>query len=101
MIFYLIFRLMYFLLLVVEIPLESNQLAYEENDKELKLIVGDNGNGIPKDVLDGKANGMGLGNLKSRVNYLNGRLEIQSSGLGTRINIWVPLPLEAEMEGTI
>lgn len=77
------------------------QLLLAENNKELKLIVGDNGNGIPKDVLDGKVNGMGLGNLKSRVNYLNGRLEIQSSGLGTRISIWVPLPLEAEKEGII
>ena len=67
------------------------QLILAENNKELKLIVGDNGNGIPKDVLDGKVNGMGLGNLKSRVNYLNGRLEIQSSGLGTRVSIWVPV----------
>lgn len=79
----------------------KSQLQLAENNKELKLILGDNGNGIPMEVLDGKVNGMGLGNLKSRVNYLNGRLEIQSSGLGTRISIWVPSPLEAEKEGTI
>jgi hypothetical protein len=34
MIFYLIFLLMIFLLSGVEIPLESNQLAYEENDTD-------------------------------------------------------------------
>ncbi len=34
MIFYLIFRLMNFLLSGVEIPLESNQMAYEENDTD-------------------------------------------------------------------
>ncbi len=66
-------------------------LHLEENSKELKLVVEDNGKGIPREVIDGKVNGMGLANLRSRVSFLNGRLDIQSSGLGTRVSVWVPI----------
>jgi signal transduction histidine kinase len=69
-------------------------LHLEENSTELKLVVEDNGKGISKEVLDGKVNGMGLANLRSRVSFLNGRLDIHSSGLGTRVSVWVPVTVE-------
>jgi len=72
-------------------------LKLVEETQELKLVVEDNGQGIPKEILDGKVNGMGLVNLKSRVSFLNGKLDIQSSGLGTRVSIWVPIG-ETEMD---
>lgn len=67
------------------------KIELEESSKELKLVVEDNGKGIPKEILDGKVTGMGFSNLKSRVSFLNGRLDIRSSGLGTRVSIWVPV----------
>jgi signal transduction histidine kinase len=67
------------------------KLEMDEFSKELKLVVEDNGKGIPNEILDGKVTGMGLSNLKSRVSFLDGRLEIQSSGLGTRVSVWVPV----------
>ncbi|WP_338223133.1 7TM-DISM domain-containing protein [Algoriphagus confluentis] len=67
------------------------KIELDESSKELKLVVEDNGKGIPKEILDGKVTGMGLSNLKSRVNFSNGRLDIQSSGLGTRVSVWVPV----------
>ncbi len=70
------------------------KIELNESSKELKLVVEDNGRGIPKEILDGKVTGMGLSNLKSRVNFLNGRLDIQSSGLGTRVSVWVPVGVE-------
>lgn len=70
------------------------KLSLDEQFKELKLVVEDNGKGIPKEILDGKVTGMGLSNLRSRVNFLNGRLDIQSSGLGTRVSVWVPIAFE-------
>lgn len=71
------------------------KIELDESSKELKLVVEDNGKGIPKEILDGKVTGMGLSNLRSRVNFLNGRLDIQSSGLGTRGSVWVPIVGEA------
>jgi len=67
------------------------ELKLEKKSQQLKLVVSDNGQGIPKEILQGKVNGMGLANLKSRVSFLNGRLDIQSIGLGTQISIWVPM----------
>jgi signal transduction histidine kinase len=67
------------------------KLNLDEQFKELKLVVEDKGRGIPKEIMDGKVTGMGLSNLRSRVNFLNGRLDIQSSGLGTRVSVWVPI----------
>lgn len=67
------------------------KLELDEDSNELKLVVEDNGRGIPKEILDGKVTGMGLSNLMSRVSFLNGRLDIRSSGLGTRVSIWVPV----------
>lgn len=75
------------------------KLDLDVQSKELMLVVEDNGRGIPKEILAGKVTGMGLSNLKSRVNFLNGRLDIQSSGLGTRVSIWVPVVGEADSSG--
>ncbi|WP_421799714.1 tetratricopeptide repeat-containing sensor histidine kinase [Haliscomenobacter sp.] len=55
--------------------------------QRFSLTVEDNGVGIPGDTLD-KAQGIGWTNIRSRVDYLNGQLDIRSKpGQGTSINI--------------
>ncbi|MDJ1479682.1 sensor histidine kinase [Cytophagaceae bacterium YF14B1] len=59
------------------------QIARAENN--LNLTVEDNGKGFDT---SGSYQGIGLSNIRSRVEYLNGNLEIQSSpGTGTSVNI--------------
>lgn len=67
------------------------QLFHIPNSPTIVLEISDNGKGMPKEVLEGKSNGMGLKNLEKRVEYLKGTLNIQSSGLGTSVQIEVPL----------
>jgi len=56
----------------------------------LSITVEDNGKGFDKTILDNN-DGIGYINLKNRVNYLNGSLDIQSSeGNGTSVNIEIP-----------
>ena len=51
------------------------------------ITVEDNGKGFEIDSA-GKIHGIGLNNIRSRVNYLNGKLDIESkSGEGTTVNI--------------
>ena len=53
----------------------------------LNITVEDDGKGFDPNLID-ISNGMGLSNLKSRVDYLGGRLEIESEpGKGTTVNI--------------
>ncbi len=58
-----------------------------KNDKELNITIEDNGIGFNKEEASIK-NGAGLKNVQSRVDYLKGSLDIQSTpGKGTSIHI--------------
>jgi signal transduction histidine kinase len=59
-----------------------------ENDKELLLIVSDNGMGIPEEKL--KSNTFGFNDIRNRVSNLRGRLDIKNTigkGLSVKISI--------------
>jgi signal transduction histidine kinase len=61
------------------------QLVKEEN--RLSIIVEDNGKGFDSAILNDNK-GAGLTSIQSRVNYLKGRLDINSeAGKGTLVNI--------------
>ena len=60
------------------------QFIYHE--KHLALVIEDNGKGFYND----SSKGIGLKNIQSRVNYLNGSLDIDSGKHGTTIMIQIP-----------
>jgi two-component system NarL family sensor kinase len=58
-----------------------------QNENTFYITIEDNGKGFKKDQIDA-AKGIGLTNVKNRVDYLKGTLEIESApGAGTTINI--------------
>jgi signal transduction histidine kinase len=60
----------------------------------LAVTISDQGRGIPSGALDrsplGKGAGVGIAGMKERVKYLGGRLEIESSKLGTQVKATIP-----------
>jgi signal transduction histidine kinase len=65
------------------------QLIYQ--DHKLMITVEDDGKGFDTSMLD-LSTGIGLSNIRSRVNYLDGTLEIQSTpGKGSTFNIELKL----------
>lgn len=62
------------------------QLIYYDN--QLELMVEDNGKGVTES--ERVRDGIGLKNVQSRVNYLNGSIKIDSSSLGTTVIIQLP-----------
>jgi two-component system NarL family sensor kinase len=60
------------------------------SEKGLHLTVEDNGCGFDPKKL--KTPGVGINNIRSRVDFLNGALEFNSEiGVGTTINVEVPI----------
>lgn len=58
---------------------------------ELSIVVEDNGNGFDTSTLSEKA-GIGLKNIESRIEYLNGSVHFDSSpGKGTTVMVEIPL----------
>ena len=62
------------------------------DEQALYISVYDNGIGINPDnqISKGSANGMGLGNIRSRIEKLNGHFSIENNN-GAHINIKIPL----------
>lgn len=63
-----------------------------QHENKLELTVTDNGIGFNHTYEESMNNGIGLRNITSRVQSLNGKLEIDSQqGLGTSVKIRIPL----------
>ena len=61
------------------------------HDKLLQLTVEDNGKGFPKEQIS-PSRGMGWSNIRSRVEYLNGTIDMNSvEGKGTSVTITLPV----------
>ncbi|MDR3695419.1 sensor histidine kinase [Mucilaginibacter sp.] len=61
------------------------------DDKNISLTIEDNGNGFDA-AGPGAYWGIGLNNLRSRINFLKGKVEIDSQvGKGTLVSVYVPL----------
>lgn len=66
------------------------QVHQLSEEKLLAITVEDDGNGFDTRLLNESA-GMGWRNIQSRVEFLNGRLDIQSSGKGTSVMIEIDI----------
>lgn len=68
--------------------LDISLLKDEENN--ISLSIEDNGTGFDASSAQGK-HGMGLNNLRSRINFLKGKVEFDSHpGKGTLVSIYIP-----------
>lgn len=67
------------------------QLHYSEQEQLLAVTVEDDGNGFDTNLLK-QSNGMGWLNIRNRVEFLKGKIDIQSSpGKGTSIMIEITI----------
>lgn len=57
----------------------------------LKVVLHDNGKGMPEEVLAGETQGYGLRSLRRRMEDVDGRLDIRSGLDGTEIRLSMPL----------
>jgi signal transduction histidine kinase len=61
------------------------------DEDSISLTIEDNGKGFDASHPEFKA-GMGLGNLRSRINFLNGKVEVDSHpGSGTLVSVYIPV----------
>ena len=63
-------------------------ILFKATEKELHLLISDNGKGIP----DTRKDGMGIRNVNERIESLRGSLEIQTSAEGTSFWFTIPRP---------
>ncbi|MCC5929615.1 MAG: hypothetical protein JJU28_10250 [Cyclobacteriaceae bacterium] len=66
------------------------QIFQDDLDKSLTLMISDNGKGMPTQVLGNVNMGLGLKNLQKRVDFLKGKLHIDTGVHGTTIIIIIP-----------
>lgn len=68
---------------------DTVDIALIKDNKEITATIEDNGKGFSKDKT---SKGLGIENMKTRIEYLNGKMTIDSSeGAGTVIAVVVPL----------
>ncbi|MCJ7932692.1 MAG: sensor histidine kinase [Chryseobacterium sp.] len=61
-------------------------LQCSQSEENFMITIEDNGKGFEKNI-EQTTKSMGLRNLKNRVNYLKGKMEVSSDSQGTNINI--------------
>jgi two-component system, NarL family, sensor kinase len=76
---------------------EAVSISLRTVDSEVELRVTDNGSGFPSDdpVWSSGPGHLGLASMRERTELLDGRFEIESSELGTRVLVRAPLPQPA------
>ena len=67
-------------------------ISVKQNTKEVETEISDNGVGFNTNEVSSKSSGLGLENIKSRIDMMKGKFEIESSkNTGTKINVKIPL----------
>ncbi|MCL4877284.1 MAG: GAF domain-containing sensor histidine kinase [Anaerolineae bacterium] len=69
-------------------------LTITEKEKEIRLVVSDDGKGFDPIIIDSERSQFGLRNMEQRARRINSRLQIQSNpGIGTTIILQIPTSL--------
>lgn len=69
-------------------------LTITEKEKEIRLVVSDDGKGFDPIIIDSERSQFGLRNMEQRARRINSRLQIQSNpGIGTTITLQIPTSL--------
>ena len=67
-------------------------IIVRQNENLLETLISDNGVGFNISEVSSKSSGLGLENIKSRIDMLKGKLEVNSvKGAGTKISVKIPL----------
>jgi len=75
---------------------EEVEVRLRKSNEKLFLTVCDEGKGFDAKEMSNKL-GVGIGSMQGRARLLGGGFEIHSElGKGTRIEVWVPLLLDAD-----
>jgi signal transduction histidine kinase len=75
---------------------EKADVRLRKSNEKLFLTVCDEGKGFDAKEMSDKL-GLGIGSMQGRARLLGGEFEIHSEpGKGTRIEVWVPLRLDAD-----
>ena len=82
----------------------SVDVRMTHDDKQVRLEIADNGQGIPKDrinrLLEGAGEvGIGIAGMRERFRQLGGSLRIRSSQKGTTVIVTAPVPQRAVVVG--
>jgi signal transduction histidine kinase len=71
------------------------EVLFEIHGERASLQIGDQGTGIPEEVLNrfkvAGTSGVGLAGMRERIRELGGRFEVESAAGGTRVSVDVPL----------
>lgn len=67
------------------------QISFNYENQKLIVLTEDNGKGFEISKVDENSSGIGVKNLRSRVSYLKGEINIDSGNEGTKIKIEVPI----------
>ncbi len=70
------------------------QVTIDQNEREIRIVVTDDGRGFDSSILDADATNrdvFGLFNIRERLNYFGGRMKVVSgSGRGTEVTLLAP-----------
>lgn len=70
----------------------SIDIVIQQKENSIFTLIADNGKGFNPLKLNSKSAGLGLENIKSRIEFLKGKIEIDSAeNQGTKVNVEIPL----------
>ena len=75
-------------------------ISLHNNSNGISLLIEDNGKGFDPEKIsnNGQPDGLGLQNIKSRIAFLNGTVDWDSSpGNGTVVSVYIPLQKETSL----
>ena len=81
------------------------KIRLRQRDHQVLVDIEDRGKGIPPEkqiqIASAGAPGVGLRGMRERLRQLGGTLEVNSSGTGTAVTIWLPIPETSSVSNSV